>query len=218
MYRLLGVWAIVLVFAYAPAEAVELFTNFHLGENVGFPPMQVPYGIYGGLGRGGWNPDAEGMPLKSMPDTPAMMPTGQNPGGFRRLKKAVPPSTGNTAAKSTPQNVYRNAATPNGQTNRDIAESQQSEPASPQFSSRRLRDWPQQIAATQRRGRWLRGGSNTTEGAENNTSGPRLFSGNGAEQPLQPVPPKTTLPTVLHATEGTPPANNFDLNTLQLPE
>ncbi len=120
MYRLLGVWAIVLVFASAPAKAVELFTNFHLGENVGFPPMQVPYGIYGGLGRGGWNPDAEGMPLKSLPDTPAMMPTGQNPGGFRRLTKAVPPSANNTAAKPTPQNVYRNAATPNGLANRDI--------------------------------------------------------------------------------------------------
>src|SRR5690349_21059116 len=114
MYRLLGISAIVLVFASAHAEAVELFTHFHYGENVGFPPMQVPYGIYGGLGRGGWNPDAEGMPLKTWPDTPSMMPTGQNPGGFRRFTNAVPPSGGN-AAKLSPQNAYRNAANPNGQ-------------------------------------------------------------------------------------------------------
>ncbi len=216
MYRLLGVWAIVLVFASAHAEAVELFTNFHYGENVGFPPMQVPYGIYGGLGRGGWNPDAEGMPLKTWPNTPSMMPTGQNPGGFRRFTNGAIPSAGNTA-KSTPQNVYRNAANPSGQTNRDIAESQ-TEPAAPQFSSRRLRDWPEHLAATQRRGRWLRGGSNTPEVAGSNTPGPRLLSGNGADQPLQPVPTKPASATVLHATEAAPPSSGSNLNTLQLPE
>jgi hypothetical protein len=215
MYRLLGFSVIALVLTSAHVEAVEMFTNFHYGENVGFPPMQVPYGIYGGLGRGGWNPDAEGMPLKSLPDTPSMMPTGQNPGGFRRFTKTVPPTAGN-AARSTPQNTYRNAANPVGQSNRDVAESQ-SEPATPQFSSRRLRDWPQQLAATPRR-RWLRGGSSTADSTGNGTTGPRLFSGNAADQPLQPVPPKEGATTVLHASEATPPASSSDTNTLQLPE
>jgi hypothetical protein len=63
------------------ASAIEMFTNFNNGQNIGFPPLEVPTRIYGGFGRGGWNPHAEGMPLKTNPPVPAMMPTGQIPGG-----------------------------------------------------------------------------------------------------------------------------------------
>jgi len=63
------------------AQAIEMFTNFNNGQNIGFPPMEVPTRIYGGFGRGGWNPYAEGMPLKTNPPVPAMMPTGQIPHG-----------------------------------------------------------------------------------------------------------------------------------------
>jgi hypothetical protein len=61
------------------AQAIEMFTNFNNGQNIGFPPLEVPTRIYGGFGRGGWNPHAEGMPLKTNPPVPAMMPTGQIP-------------------------------------------------------------------------------------------------------------------------------------------
>ncbi|HEY2761599.1 MAG TPA: hypothetical protein VGI75_12670 [Pirellulales bacterium] len=65
------------------AQAIEMFTNFHNGENIGFPPMQVPYSVYGGLGHGGWNPHATGMhlPPDPFPAVPAMTPTGQYPAG-----------------------------------------------------------------------------------------------------------------------------------------
>ena len=65
------------------AEAIEMFTNFHNGENIGFPPMQVPYSVYGGIGHGGWNPHATGMrmPPDPFPAVPAMTPTGQCPAG-----------------------------------------------------------------------------------------------------------------------------------------
>jgi hypothetical protein len=67
----------------ARAEAIEMFTNFHNGENIGFPPMQVPYSVYGGIGHGGWNPHATGMrmPPDPFPAVPAMTPTGQYPAG-----------------------------------------------------------------------------------------------------------------------------------------
>jgi len=61
------------------ADAIEMFTNFNNGTNVGFPPMEVPVGIYGGLGRGGWNPRAQGTFFRSNPPVPAMTPTGQLP-------------------------------------------------------------------------------------------------------------------------------------------
>lgn len=62
------------------AQAVELFTNFHYGENVGFPSMNVPVSIYGGLGRGGWNCRAiDQIPVKSIPPEPAVTPTGCTP-------------------------------------------------------------------------------------------------------------------------------------------
>jgi hypothetical protein len=61
------------------ADAIEMFTNFNNGTNVGFPPMEVPVGIYRGFGRGGWNPHAEGTFFRSNPPVPAMTPTGQLP-------------------------------------------------------------------------------------------------------------------------------------------
>jgi hypothetical protein len=61
------------------ADAIEMFTNFNNGTNVGFPPMEVPVGIYGGFGRGGWNPHAQGTFFRANPPVPAMTPTGQLP-------------------------------------------------------------------------------------------------------------------------------------------
>ena len=52
--------AIIVSFAAVRAEAIEMFTNFHNGENLGFPPMEVPIGMYPGFGRGGWAPGVVG--------------------------------------------------------------------------------------------------------------------------------------------------------------
>ena len=78
-----SVVAVALAFVTVRAEAIEMFTNFHNGENIGFPPMQVPYSVYGGMGHGGWNPHATGMhlPPEPFPAVPAMTPTGQYPAG-----------------------------------------------------------------------------------------------------------------------------------------
>lgn len=80
MVRLLAIvalWALVLC---GGAYAVEMQTNFHYGEQLGFPPMEVPPAIYGGWGTPGWNPSAiNRVPVQS--GLPAMYPTGCNPGG-----------------------------------------------------------------------------------------------------------------------------------------
>lgn len=81
MRRVLTLTAISVLALAGRASAIEMFTNFNNGQNIGFPPLEVPTRIYGGFGRGGWNPHAEGMPLKTNPPVPAMMPTGQIPGG-----------------------------------------------------------------------------------------------------------------------------------------
>ena len=70
--------------AAARAEAIEMFTNFHNGENVGFPPMEVPIRMYPGFGRGGWAPGVVGAPLRTLPPVPAMSPTGTAPMMFRQ--------------------------------------------------------------------------------------------------------------------------------------
>jgi hypothetical protein len=60
------------------AEAIEMFTNFNNGQNIGFPPMEVPTSIYG---RGGWHRGGmQGAPLRTIPPVPAMMPSGFNSG------------------------------------------------------------------------------------------------------------------------------------------
>jgi hypothetical protein len=79
MYRSLVFSAVIAALLASRADAIEMFTNFNNGTNVGFPPMEVPVGIYRGFGRGGWNPHAEGMYFRSNPPVPAMMPTGQAP-------------------------------------------------------------------------------------------------------------------------------------------
>jgi hypothetical protein len=81
MRRVLTLTAISVLALAGRASAIEMFTNFNNGQNIGFPPLEVPTRIYGGFGRGGWNPRAEGMRLKTNPPVPAMMPTGQIPGG-----------------------------------------------------------------------------------------------------------------------------------------
>ena len=73
MKRLLA-FSILAIGAAMPAQAIEMFTNFHNGENIGFPPMQVPVAIYG---RGGWNCAAmQGAPFRTVDPVPAMTPTG----------------------------------------------------------------------------------------------------------------------------------------------
>jgi hypothetical protein len=76
--------AIIMSFAAVRAEAIEMFTNFNNGQNVGLPPMEVPIGMYPGFGRGGWAPGVVGAPLRTMPPVPAMSPTGPAPMIFRR--------------------------------------------------------------------------------------------------------------------------------------
>ena len=66
------------------AEAIEMFTNFNNGQNVGLPPMEVPISMYPGFGRGGWAPGVVGAPLRTMPPVPSMSPTGPAPMIFHR--------------------------------------------------------------------------------------------------------------------------------------
>jgi hypothetical protein len=80
MFRLLALAALVATVSATCAGAVELQTNFHYGEQVGFPPMEVPTAIYGGWGTPGWNCNAMGK-VPVQPGLPAMYPTGCNPTG-----------------------------------------------------------------------------------------------------------------------------------------
>jgi hypothetical protein len=165
MHRLLTLSVLILACVAARAEAIEMFTDFHNGENVGFPPMQVPYGIYGGFGHGGWNPNAEGMPLKTWPPVPAMMPTGQIPGGFRRIN-----NTGNSnGGPSANVNGTSNSANNNS--------------SSPPLISDR------------RRGRWLRGDGYTPDTNGNGAQNSRISNGGSTEQKMEPTPapPPTTI-------------------------
>lgn len=76
MYRTLILSALALALFAPRVQALEMFTNFHNGENIGFPPMEVPTAIYG---RGGWNRNAiKGCPARvpSIESVPAMTPTG----------------------------------------------------------------------------------------------------------------------------------------------
>jgi hypothetical protein len=75
MYRLLLLFSVAMVLLVPSANAIEMFTNFHNGENVGFPPLEVPIAIYG---HGGWTCQADVRPqkVKSIEPVPAMTPTG----------------------------------------------------------------------------------------------------------------------------------------------
>ncbi len=109
MYRTRLVLSIGLILLAGRADAIEMFTNFNNGQNVGFPPIEVPISVYRGFGRGGWNPYAEGMPLKTAPPVPAMMPTGQvphvwAPANTSNMSRANQSQAGNVAA-AFPQRV-----------------------------------------------------------------------------------------------------------------
>jgi hypothetical protein len=80
LFAMVALWAMVLA---GGAQAIEMQTNFHYGEQVGFPPMEVPAAVYGGWGTPGWNCNAIGrVPVNAAyPPVPAMYPTGCNPGG-----------------------------------------------------------------------------------------------------------------------------------------
>ncbi|HEY2827001.1 MAG TPA: hypothetical protein VGJ04_05315 [Pirellulales bacterium] len=207
MYRLLPIAAVILAWMCVRAEAVEMFTDFHLGENVGFPPMQVPYGIYGGLGRGGWNPDAEGMPLKTWPAVPSMMPTGQNPGGFRRF------SNGKAAVNGRGANVAEKKNSPSSTTASDSSRYEalgpQLESTPAQYSSRRSREQVEEIAATPRRSRWLRGGNYGSDSTGNDTQNAKFMSSGTKDQKLAPTPAQRPT-TILHAGQGAPPSFDTD--------
>jgi hypothetical protein len=80
MVRFVALAALAAMAMATSASAIEMQTNYHYGENVGFPPMEVPASVYGGWGTRGWNPNAiNRVPVQ--PGLPAMYPTGCNPGG-----------------------------------------------------------------------------------------------------------------------------------------
>jgi len=106
MRRVFALAVIASIAITGRAQAIEMFTNFNNGQNIGFPPLEVPTRIYGGFGRGGWNPHAEGMPLKTNPPVPAMMPTGQIPGrAFDYYGRGAALTTGNDGTASQRQPV-----------------------------------------------------------------------------------------------------------------
>jgi hypothetical protein len=84
MIRSISSAALILAVFTVRANAIEMFTNFHNGENVGLPPMEVPISMYPGFGRGGWAPGVIGAPLRTAPPVPTMSPTGQAPAIFHR--------------------------------------------------------------------------------------------------------------------------------------
>lgn len=80
MFRFIAVAVLLAAPLASSASAVELQTNFHYGEHVGFPPMEVPTSIYGGWGTQGWKcQNINQVPVQ--PGLPPMFPTGCNPGG-----------------------------------------------------------------------------------------------------------------------------------------
>ncbi len=86
MYRLVLLCCIAMAALVSNAAALEMFTSFHNGENVGFPPLEVPTKFYG---HGGWHATAQCRPerIESIEPVPAMTPTGRaavSPTGFIR--------------------------------------------------------------------------------------------------------------------------------------
>jgi hypothetical protein len=74
MHRFLLLFALVFAFVASRADAIEMFTNFHNGENIGFPPMQVPIDVYG---HGGWRCSARcPQRINAVEPVPAMSPVG----------------------------------------------------------------------------------------------------------------------------------------------
>ncbi len=176
MSRPFALSILVFVLLAAKAGAIEMFTNFNNGMNVGFPPMEVPISVYRGFGHGGWNPYAEGMPLKTVPPVPAMMPTGQVPHHW------VPQST----RMPHPVDMPQSSAMPNGD--------QSQTGMTPADDTIRL--------ASGRRARWQRGGYRPT--ADNAGGNDRTAAPDGASPTLaKPNPSEMSPPTVLHAETDT---------------
>ena len=98
MYRFVMLFALALALFAPRAEALEMFTSFHNGENIGFPPMEVPIDVYG---HGGWQCKALCRPqrIQSIEPVPAMTPTG-----FVRCNSAATTSAESYAAQAAPNN------------------------------------------------------------------------------------------------------------------
>jgi hypothetical protein len=219
MYRLLTLSIVILAFLSARAEAVEMFTDFHNGENVGFPPMQVPYGIYGGLGRGGWNPYAEGTPLKTWPPVPAMMPTQQIPGGFRRCNNC---GNGNGQANNAAASSSNHAVADAGQGNVDVNSNEADGPSlGDSYSNSSSRNAVPQALVSDRRhnNHWQSSSDFKTEDIQNGSKSSNAVLENHAEQngeTQQKIQPTLNLPkgpTILHAVDGekAPESSDIDL-------
>lgn len=179
MKRYLLVFALVLAALAGRAQAIEMFTNFHNGENVGFPPMQVPYSVYGGIGHGGWNPHAQGMPLKTYPPVPAMSPTGQLPGRSFDYYGAAPIrsfATTDNAYQSQLVSDRRHGRWQRGAANLDAKESG-NEASDPTLQSKN--------SATE---------INSSSSGSSRKTGP-----SGIAAPSQPKAITPATPTILHA-------------------
>jgi hypothetical protein len=195
MYRLLSLSTLILASLAAQAEAIEMFTNFHNGENVGFPPMQVPIAVYGGWGRGGWNPRAEGMPLKTWPPVPAMTPTQQIPGGFRSLNQGAGCNVQTRNGDSADAQSYNASA--NGLTRN---------------TSSRI-GFEETLVSERRHGnRWRDNGSRPQEDGENVQNRDTVHDVNANQnigsQPKQEPTLASPPVTILHAEEGKPPISS----------
>jgi hypothetical protein len=96
-----GLSALILA-AASTANAIEMFTNFNNGQNIGFPPMEVPISMYRGFGHGGWAPGVVGTPLKTIPPVPAMTPTGRAAnfhGGYPMEEMSSSPAVGDAQSR-----------------------------------------------------------------------------------------------------------------------
>ncbi len=101
MKTFLVIPAAFLALLAARAEAIEMFTNFDNGQNIGLPSNDVPVAIYGGVGTRGWNTHAlRYTPIQS--GTPALFPTGANP----HLYQNAAPGRGYTTNRHGYGNKY----------------------------------------------------------------------------------------------------------------
>ncbi|HTQ38474.1 MAG TPA: hypothetical protein VMJ32_05575 [Pirellulales bacterium] len=233
MYRLIILSTTILASLAVRAEAIEMFTNFHNGENIGFPPMQVPIGVYGGWGRGGWNPNAEGMPLKTWPPVPSMTPTGQIPGGFHRFNNGASNGKGSnsntTNATSSQTSSYKagpkfagpsasaayNSERDNfgGAKKGDFNGSEFDGSGSLVHVSSRNGFGQTLVSDRRHNNRWQREYNFVPENSENSpqnagTARDEKKPNGISRQKLEPALESPPTPTVLHAVEGKPPISS----------
>ncbi|HZZ27369.1 MAG TPA: hypothetical protein VFE46_05115 [Pirellulales bacterium] len=214
MYRVLSLSTLILTCIILRAQAVEMFTNFDNGQNVGFPPMQVPFCVYGGVTHGGWNPNAEGMPLKTWPPVPAMMPTQQIPGGFRRFN--------NHAANGHAQNTNSNRAgsqdasslvNSGSQKNSVASNGQTDDSNSSRNVSSRIGYEPVLVSDRRHNNHWQRGIGSPPENSGNALENSDKLRGEAASNDSSTLKKEPTLAappaaTILHAVEGKPPVSS----------